>query len=102
MTERVYHAFLAGCVPVYAGARAKSAREVFAHRRCFLFCFDCHVSQFLPCAHCAIFIEDFASPRELAQYLIYLDQHDDEYVKYLAWKLEPMHVPMSMVTTSRT
>lgn len=31
-------------------------------------------------------IEDYKSPKELAQYLQFLDQNDAEYNKYLKWK----------------
>lgn len=40
----------------------------------------------LPDKHSAILIEDFESPKELAAYLKYLDQNDEEYNKYLRWK----------------
>ena len=33
-----------------------------------------------------IHIEDFESPKELAEYLLYLDSNDDEYNKYFEWK----------------
>ena len=32
---------------------------------------------------------DFASPRDLAAYLLYLDAHPDEYMKYHAWRTDP-------------
>lgn len=40
----------------------------------------------LPDEHSAILIEDYKSPKELAQYLKFLDQNDAEYNKYLKWK----------------
>jgi len=33
-------------------------------------------------------VADFRSAKELANYLLYLDSHDDEYIKYFAWKYE--------------
>ncbi|XP_078694982.1 alpha-(1,3)-fucosyltransferase 7-like [Branchiostoma floridae x Branchiostoma belcheri] len=36
-----------------------------------------------------IHVDDFGSPEELANYLKYLDQNDDEYNKYFAWKTRP-------------
>ena len=32
------------------------------------------------------FVDDFPNVRALADYLIYLDTHPDEYDKYLSWK----------------
>lgn len=43
--------------------------------------------EILPDKYCAILVEDFKSPKELAEYLHYLDQNDDEYNKYLVWKV---------------
>ena len=31
-------------------------------------------------------VEDFASPKDLADYLRYLDSHDDAFLEYLQWK----------------
>ena len=36
--------------------------------------------------HSIILADEFASPKELAEYLIFLDQNDAEYEKYLAFK----------------
>ena len=33
-----------------------------------------------------ISVQDFTSPRHLAEYLIYLDQNDEAYLEYLMWK----------------
>ena len=40
----------------------------------------------LPDNHSAIIIEDFKSVTELAKYLKYLNNNDEEYEKYLQWK----------------
>ncbi|XP_078701829.1 alpha-(1,3)-fucosyltransferase 7-like [Branchiostoma floridae x Branchiostoma belcheri] len=36
-----------------------------------------------------IHVDDFGSPEELANYLKYLDQNDEEYNQYFAWKTRP-------------
>ncbi len=36
--------------------------------------------------HSVIDFEDFDSPRELAQYLLWLDEHPEEYLSYFWWK----------------
>ncbi|XP_066913959.1 glycoprotein 3-alpha-L-fucosyltransferase A-like [Clytia hemisphaerica] len=36
--------------------------------------------------HSYIHTDQFASPKELAEYLIFLDQHDDLYNQYFLWK----------------
>jgi len=33
-----------------------------------------------------IHVQDFKTPKDLAKYLLYLDSHPEEYLKYLAWK----------------
>ncbi|XP_076805862.1 4-galactosyl-N-acetylglucosaminide 3-alpha-L-fucosyltransferase FUT6-like [Clavelina lepadiformis] len=33
-----------------------------------------------------IFVEDFKSPKDLAEYLLYLDKNDTEYRKYFRWR----------------
>lgn len=35
-----------------------------------------------------IIAEEFKSPKELAEYLLYLDKHDDEYEKFLKYKTD--------------
>jgi hypothetical protein len=58
-----------------------------------------NVDEFAPSSHSIIKVTDFKfallknfntyifrSPKELAEYLIYLDTHDEEYQKYLEWK----------------
>ncbi len=66
VTERVFHALASGVVPVYRGAG--------------------NVRDFMPADDTIIDTADFASPRELADYLRYLDQDDDAYAKHLRWK----------------
>lgn len=33
-----------------------------------------------------IFVEDFKSPKKLTEYLLFLDKHEEEYVKYFQWR----------------
>lgn len=40
----------------------------------------------MPNDHSAVIIDDFASPKALADFLKRLDENDDEYVKYLEFK----------------
>ncbi|XP_078577028.1 4-galactosyl-N-acetylglucosaminide 3-alpha-L-fucosyltransferase FUT5-like [Branchiostoma floridae x Branchiostoma japonicum] len=41
-----------------------------------------------------IHVDDFESPEALAKYLKYLDQNDEEYNKYFAWKTQPPKNPL--------
>lgn len=66
VTEKVFMALNAGAVPVYCGAE--------------------NIHEFMPDDDAVIHIDRFNSPKELADYLLYLDQNDDEYMKHLAWK----------------
>ena len=36
--------------------------------------------------HSYIDVRDFKSPKHLAEYLLYLDKNDDEYMSYFKWK----------------
>ena len=36
--------------------------------------------------HSYIDVRDFRSPKHLAEYLRYLDKHDDEYMSYFSWR----------------
>lgn len=40
----------------------------------------------LPSNHSAIFVNDFNSPKQLADYLTFLNENDAEYNKFLEWK----------------
>ncbi|XP_048883787.1 alpha-(1,3)-fucosyltransferase 11 isoform X2 [Brienomyrus brachyistius] len=67
MTEKLWRPLHQGCVPVYRGSAS--------------------VLDWLPSEHSAILIDDFPSPRELAQYLKALDGDDAEYARFLGYKL---------------
>ncbi|MGI9522090.1 MAG: glycosyltransferase family 10 domain-containing protein [Hyphomicrobiaceae bacterium] len=66
VTERIFHAFQSGVVPVYRGAP--------------------NIQDFVPEQDAVIDAADFASPKELAQYLRALDNDDEAYARHLAWK----------------
>ena len=66
VSDKFFDALIMGSVPVYRGAP--------------------NVAAFAPAAHCFIDATDFAGPAEVAAYLNWLDQHDEEYRAYLAWK----------------
>jgi len=66
VTERVFHALAAGTVPIYYGAE--------------------NIKEFLPADNAAIDISEFSNPKELSEYLLYLDQNDEAYEECLAWK----------------
>jgi len=65
VTEKFYHPLIAGTVPVYLGAP--------------------NIDDFAPGEHCYIDIRDFKNPKELAHYLLYLEQDEDAYARYLDW-----------------
>jgi len=67
VTEKFGQALVAGTVPIVK-SRANNY-ETFA-----------------PHPHSYIVADDFESPKALAEYLLYLNDHDEEYDKYLEWK----------------
>ncbi|KAL6056664.1 Fucosyltransferase, variant 2 [Balamuthia mandrillaris] len=69
VTEKVMNALLAGTLPVYRGAP--------------------NIEDWLPGEHSVINVKDFASARDLANYLHFLDEHPEEYEKYFEWKKKP-------------
>jgi hypothetical protein len=66
VTEKLFQPLDAGTVPVVIGPD--------------------NIDDFAPSDRSIINVNDFKSPKELAEYLNYLDQHDEEYEKYLEWK----------------
>ena len=65
VTEKVYHALLAGTVPIYYGAP--------------------NFADFVP-KNSVIDARAFSSPKELAEYIIMLSNNETEYNKYHAWR----------------
>ncbi|MDR3466130.1 MAG: glycosyltransferase family 10 [Xanthobacteraceae bacterium] len=70
VTEKFFDPLLAGTVPVYLGAR--------------------NVDAFAPADDCYIDVRDFAGPRQLADYLTFLDQNDAAYQRLHAWRGAPL------------
>ena len=68
VTEKLFGTLSSGSVPVYLGA--PNARK------------------FAPAQKSVIYVSDFASTKELADYLIELDKDDKQYNEYLQWKKE--------------
>lgn len=67
ITEKFWRPLVAGSVPVVLGSPT--------------------IRNWAPDVNYSLIVaEDFASPRELAEYLLYLDSHDEEYEKYLEFK----------------
>ncbi|XP_074437197.1 4-galactosyl-N-acetylglucosaminide 3-alpha-L-fucosyltransferase 9 isoform X1 [Larus michahellis] len=75
ITEKLYNALLAGSVPVVLGP----SRENYEN--------------YIP-ADSFIHVEDFLSPRELAEYLLMLDKNNKMYLSYFNWKKDfSVHLP---------
>ncbi|KAK6490131.1 4-galactosyl-N-acetylglucosaminide 3-alpha-L-fucosyltransferase 9-like [Huso huso] len=67
ITEKLYNALQAGSVPIVLGP----SRENYEN--------------YIP-GDAFIHVEDFFSPRELADYLIALDKNEDMYLQYFTWR----------------
>lgn len=70
VSEKLYDPMMAGSVPVYRGAP--------------------NVDAFAPADHSFIDASQFPDPRDLASYLLYLTENEQEYESYLAWKRQPL------------
>ncbi|XP_061091314.1 alpha-(1,3)-fucosyltransferase 11 [Conger conger] len=66
MTEKLWRPMHQGCVPVYRGSSS--------------------VADWLPNDRSAVLIDDFPSPRKLAEHLRALDSDDAEYTRFLEYK----------------
>lgn len=66
LTEKFFQSIIAGCIPVYLGAR--NVRELF------------------PIAHSYIDANDFENPKTLAEYLNKLNENETLYNEYFEWK----------------
>ena len=71
---------ISGSVPVYRGAP--------------------NVAAFAPANRCFINAADFAGPIELAAYLNWLNEHDEAYQEYLAWKYTGLSPSFQTLVTS--
>lgn len=68
ITEKLWRTFKAGSVPVYKGSPS--------------------VKDWEPSDHSMIHVDDFKNPKQLADYLNFLNDNDAEYEKYLSYKIE--------------
>uniref|UniRef100_K7G9Q3 Fucosyltransferase n=1 Tax=Pelodiscus sinensis TaxID=13735 RepID=K7G9Q3_PELSI len=66
MTEKLWRPMHLGAIPVYRGSPS--------------------VRDWMPDNHSIILVDDFGSPQELAEFLNFLDQNEEEYLKYLEYK----------------
>ncbi|XP_071483635.1 alpha-(1,3)-fucosyltransferase 10-like [Diadema antillarum] len=66
ITEKLWRPLMLGSVPIYRGSPS--------------------VRDWLPDEHAAIIVDDFKSPKELAEYIKYVDSHQEEYEKYVNFK----------------
>ena len=66
ITEKYWRPLYAGTVPIVYGSPT--------------------IKDWAPSEHSIILADDFASPKDLADYLIMLDQNDDKYNRYLEFK----------------
>jgi hypothetical protein len=66
VTEKYFQALHVGTVPIVFGAP--------------------NIDDFIPANHSVINVEHFPSPKALAEYVKYLDENDDRYLEYLAYK----------------
>jgi hypothetical protein len=80
VTDQVFEALMAGTVPVYYG--------------------PINIEEYVPYKS-VIQVRDFPTVKELAMYLIYLDQHPAEYAKYLSWKTSAVWPDTLKLHTSR-
>lgn len=68
MTEKIMRPLHVGVVPIYKGSPV--------------------VQDWMPNNHTVIYVDRFSSPKELADFIKYLDNNDEEYDKYLEFKHE--------------
>ncbi|KAJ3088803.1 Alpha-(1,3)-fucosyltransferase 11 [Quaeritorhiza haematococci] len=73
VTEKFYQAFEAGAVPVYWGAT--------------------NIDEYAPGPKSFIKVSNFMSVKKLAEYLKYLNENDDAYQEYFAWKKQGKITP---------
>ncbi|XP_063817413.1 alpha-(1,3)-fucosyltransferase 11 [Pseudophryne corroboree] len=66
MTEKLWRPMHLGVIPIYRGSPS--------------------VKDWMPNNQSVILIDDFASPKDLAEFILSLDRDDKEYLKYLDYK----------------
>jgi Glycosyltransferase family 10 (fucosyltransferase) C-term len=66
VTEKFFDPFISGTVPVYRGAP--------------------NVDLFAPGPNSFVDASKFSGPKELAEFLIHLDDNDDAYRRYFSWR----------------
>jgi hypothetical protein len=69
VTEKFFDPLVAGSVPIYIGAP--------------------NIEEFAPGDRCFINVDDFSSPRSLAEFVLDLDHDDTAYGAYMAWRQHP-------------
>jgi len=69
VTEKLFHSFITSTIPIYLGAP--------------------NVKEFTPSNHSIINVDEFKGPKELAEFILYLDKNDEKYNEYFLWKKEP-------------
>lgn len=74
ITEKFWRPLYAGSVPIVIGSPT--------------------IKDWAPTNHSIIVAEDFVSPKELAEYLHFLDSNDQEYEKYLEFKKSGVKNPL--------
>lgn len=78
VTEKFYQPLIMGSVPIYLGAP--------------------NIEEFAPADNCYINVNDFSSPRELAEYIMELDSNEEKYNSYLKWKDLPLREEFTLKT----
>lgn len=66
ITEKIYNVFQAGSIPIYMGSST--------------------IDDWVPGEHSMIRTDHYSGPKELAEYILKLDQDDDLYNEYFEWK----------------
>lgn len=70
VTEKLVHGFMSTAVPIYMGAP--------------------NIDEFIPHPKSIIRVDQFSSPKALADYLKYLNENEKEYNEYLEWRKLPI------------
>eukprot|EP01116_Phalansterium_solitarium_P017635 TRINITY_DN4396_c0_g1_i3.p1 TRINITY_DN4396_c0_g1~~TRINITY_DN4396_c0_g1_i3.p1 ORF type:complete len:415 (+),score=104.99 TRINITY_DN4396_c0_g1_i3:68-1312(+) len=71
VTEKLFWALESSTIPIYSGPP--------------------NAKDFMPGAHSIIFVEDFSSPKELADYLHFLANNTKLYNEYFEWRKRPLY-----------